>query len=335
MGLVMDRKRQRIYNIVITIVVLAVCGIVIAISFAVKARVESEAANSATPPVINDNPTSNDIIDEPKDDKPNPNEIFINLQPTLDTWLSTTVQTPDNVGVMIYDLNHNKIAASHNADTVFNVASVYKLLFVYDGYRQIAMGREKPNERFVSTKDKGDLTLSQCLDLMIRESYNGCADPMASNRTRIARVNSLMRELEMNSTSNIGLASTASDLTKLLRKYWRHTDLTNQLWNQLADSMLIQPVFTNTEDISTNLRQGLPAGFSNFVNVYNKVGWEWNPEKNRWDIYADAAIIDFVDYQHYYSVVVLTKNISNANIIAQLGEMIESTVISQTEEATK
>lgn len=332
----MDRKRQRIYNFIITIVVLIVCGAVIAISFAIKIRVENKVASSAeTTPITSDNSIIDELIDEPQDAKLSPNEVFIDLQPTLDTWLNTVVQTPSNVGVMIYDLNHNEIAASHNADTVFSVASIYKLLFVYDGYRQITMGKEKADELFVSTADKGDLTLSQCLDLMIRESYNGCADPMASNKTRVARVGNLMRETEMDNTSGIGLESTASDLTKLLRKYWRHADLTNQLWNQLTDSMLIQPIFINAEGTSTNLRQGLPAGFSNLVNVYNKVGWEWNPEKNRWNIYADAAIVSFIDYQHYYTVVVLTKNINSANIIAQLGEMIETAVISQTEEAIK
>lgn len=320
----MDRKRRQIINIIVTIVVIAVCTAVIIISFAIKSHVENNVIGSVDDggdDLINNNPPEEPTV-------PNPDEIneakFIDLQPTLDRWRKS-LDKETKVGVMIYDINNSRIAASHDADVKFNVASIYKLLFAYDGYRQLAIGSEKPDQFLVYTEEKGDLTISKCLDLIIRESYNGCADVMARDTNRISRVNGLMRDLDMSNTSNIGLESTAADITKLLRAYWRHADLPEQLWRQLSDSMLNQPVTTY------DWRQGLPAGFTNDVKVYNKVGWERNPENNIWNIYADAAIVEFTEFKHYYTVVILTKNLKNSRSISQLGSMIEDVVVMNSE----
>lgn len=324
----MDRKRRQIINIIATVVVIAVCMGVIAISFVIKSQVEGNVVDSV-------DTGSGDLAGDQKPEEPvvpDPDEIieakFINLQPIVDRW-HNSLDKNTKVGVMIYDLNNSRTAASFDADVKFNVASIYKLLFAYDGYRQLAIGSEKPDQFLVHTEEKGDLTVSKCLDLIIRESYNGCADVMARDTNRISRVNGLMRDLDMSNTSNIGLESTAADLTKLLRAYWRHTDLTEQLWRQLSDSMLNQPATTY------DWRQGLPAGFSDSVKVYNKVGWERNVEDNRWNIYADAAIVDFTEFKHYYTVVVLTQNLKDYKTISQLGRMIEDAVIMNSEGITR
>lgn len=324
----MDRKRQRIINFIVIIITLAVCAIIIAISFNIKSKVEQDVSNSVTNPDDN-NSNSGQNPDQPSDPTPGTDGIveakFINLQPTLDKWLDT-LSGDEKTGVMIYDLNNSRTAASYHEHEIFNVASIYKLLFAYDGYRQIAMGINTGNEVITTTSDKGELTLSACLDLIIRESYNGCADVLAADKTRVSRVNGLIKNFEMTNTSNIGLQSTAADLTKLLRVYWRHSELSNQLWQRLSDSMLNQPPTATADHPLYDWRQGLPAGFSDNVKVYNKVGWERNAETERWNIYADAAIVDFTAFQHYYTVVVLTQNLSNHTKITQLGRMIEETV---------
>ncbi len=325
----MDRKRRRIINFIVTIIVIAICSAIILISFVIKRSLEEKFASSTAPePSF---PSEEKPSEEPQPPTlPDIDEVgrvkFIDLQPTVDSWLAT-LNRDTKAGLMIYDINNSRVAASYQAGQTFNVASLYKLLFAYDGYRQIALGVDDGDKLYTHTSDKGDLTLYQCLDLTIRESYNGCADKLASERLRVGRVNAMLQSLEMTKTSNIGLVSTAADLTKLLRHYWRHTELTTDLWNRLADSMLNQPPTQIDQNTIYNWRQGLPAGFSDQVKVYNKVGWEWNGSS--WNIYADAAIVDFSEFQHYYTIVVITQNLDNYTRISQLGQMIEDRVTAE------
>lgn len=324
----MDRKRRRIFNSIAIILAIAAGIGVIIVSFIIRSRVENEIANPL-PDDSNTTPTNPDDEQETPT-PPIPDDIvtakFLDLQPTIDRW-AKSLDKGVRTGIVIYDLNNSKVAASHNADEVFNVASIYKLLFVYDGYRQIANGQENGDNIYVHTADKGDLTLSKCLDLMIRESYNGCANKMSSDPQRIARVSSLMQELRMDNTSNSGLQSTANDITKLLRNYWRHSEFTQAMWQGITDSMLNQPPSPGDGGEVYDWRQGLPAGFSDKVKVYNKVGWEWADDY--WKTYADAAILEFSESKRYYIMVVLTSGLKNANKISQLGTMVEDSIIFQ------
>lgn len=225
---------------------------------------------------------------------------FINLQPTIDLWQKATSA---DVGLMVYDLDNQRIAASYQANKVFNIASIYKLFFVYAGYRQIESGALDPNVYFVTTNDyrAGNYNLGECLDLMIRESYNGCADPIRANSSFATRAEAIVEELGLENTSNLGLYSTAADLTRLLKLYYYHPDLSENSWDRIADSMLNQPSTKVAENVIYNWRQGLPTGFSDTVNVYDKVGWEWDGE--RWKVYADAAIVEFPELNRHYTVV--------------------------------
>lgn len=324
----MKYQRHQIINFIVALVVILASSIIIVISVLLKNQLESQVAGEITdsfepeqpprhlrPPI----PAFDSLVARTKTD-------FIDLQPVVDQWLKT-VSPAARVGLMIYDLTNSKVAASFQANQVFEVASVYKLLFAYDGYHQIALGSNNGEDFYTHTTDKGDLTLYQCLDLTIRESYNGCADKLASDTTRRSRVNVLIHELGMNNTSKIGLESTASDLTKLLRYYWRHDNLTPELWERLADSMLYQPPTQVDEEKLYDWRQGLPAGFSEQVKVYDKVGWAWNAENQIWDVYAEAAILEFVNSKHVYTMVALTQNLPHYSKISELGRMVETTVL--------
>lgn len=257
------------------------------------------------------------------DSEPQPEDSFISLQPTVDSWLTTTNR---QVGLMIYDLDHDRIAASYQPNRVFDVASVYKLFYVYDGYRQIASGAEKLNDYFTTSTDyrARSYTIGECLDLAIRESYNGCADPLRNSTARSLRVQKLINDLNLERTTNLGLESTASDLTKLLRLYYDHDDLPESLWRHIADSMLNQPPTMVTPNTEYDWRQGLPSGFSNQAKVYNKVGWNWNGSS--WTTYADAAIVEFPVLGRHYTVVVLTKNFPSYAPITKLGTLLENAV---------
>lgn len=266
--------------------------------------------------------------DQPSDDTLK-TPAFIDLQPTVDAWLKTTTA---NVGLMIYDLDNERITASYQANKVFNVASIYKLFFVYDGYLQIETGAIQPNARYATTSDyrASTYTYGECLDLMIRESYNGCADKMRSNQKAFARVEDLIEQLDLKNTTNAGLSSTAADLTELLKLYYEHPDFSDETWEIIADSMLNQPATKIDSETTYNWRQGLPSGFSKQANVYDKVGWAWDADDNIWTTYADAAIVEFPAQNRHYIIVVLTSNLTgrNASTLSNLGSRIEDAIFS-------
>ncbi len=251
-----------------------------------------------------DNPTSN----------VNPEPAFLNLQSVVDDWLKTV---NGEAGIMIYDLDHSHIAAEYNANKTFYAASLYKLFFVYDGYSQIEKGSENPDEFFVFSYDKGNLTYAACLDLMIRESYNPCADPMRADPAKYARVETFIHQYNLSGTTEAGLQTTATDMVELLKIYYRHTDLSDTSWQAILDSMLNQPPTTY------DWRQGLPSGFTT-AKVYDKVGWY--AQDNRWTTYNDVAIIDFTEDNRHYAIAILTSNI-NPEDIARFGKALEASVL--------
>lgn len=304
------RRRVRILPIVLfsTIGVIAIiAGFLI-----------SSAITRKTPEVAED-ASSTEIEKEAKVESSTP---FINLQEVVDEWIAATNA---EVGLMIYDLDNEQIAAEYNAEEVFGVASIYKLFFVYAGYQQIDAKEIDADEYFVTTYDyrADDYSLGECLDLMIRESYNGCADLMHDSPTWQRQAVQLIERLELEGTTELGLYSTAEDLIELLKLYWTHPDLSESSWQKISDSMLDQPATDISPGVVYDWRQGLPSGFSK-AKVYDKVGWAWNGSS--WDTYADVAFIELDD--HHYAAVVLTSGIRDPDVTTfrQLGEKLEAAI---------
>lgn len=303
--------------------ILAFAGVAIVLSIILVIPIVLVIRSKESPDL--DSPSNETIESEtskPISGTPN----YIDLQPVIDEWIDSLDNSQIEVGLVIYDLDNNQIAASHQPDKVFNIASIYKLFYVYSGYRLVDSNFIDGDEYFVTTSDyrAGDYTFSECLDLAIRESYNGCADPMRANTALSQYADALITELELNNTTDLGLYSTASDLTKLLIHVWQHSDLSDQSWQKLADSMLYQPPTTIDPETVYDWRQGLPSGFSNQVTVYDKVGWAWDGEK--WNTYADAAILEFPTKNRHYTAVVLTTGLVDTSALTMLGEKIESAI---------
>lgn len=293
------------------LIFLTAFGITLIGGVAVKSLLHYNSTNQNETPAEDPPTSSNDGIPEETIITPD----FIDLQPTVDNWLATA---PGNVGLMIYDLDNNQVAAASNADRVFNTASVYKLFFAYDGYREIDAGRDDGTAVLVVTPDKGELSVSACLDLIIRESYNGCADPLRADPERYARAEALVTDLGLTHTSSAGLYSSAADLTELMKLYWQHPDLSAESWAAIQDSMLNQPATTY------NWRQGLPSGFRT-AEVYDKVGWNYTG--SYWSIYNDVAFLVFPEQNRHYIMVVLTENFPTYTSITNLGTMIETIIL--------
>lgn len=263
----------------------------------------------ATHPALSEKPAPSSEPEAPVIPQPDENG-FLDLQPVVDAWLAS-LDSNINVGLMLYDLDRDQIAAAYQPDQLMNIASIYKLFYVYAGYRQLENGSIDATKTYLTTRDyrAGSYTFGECLDLMVRESYNGCADPIRASATQTSRALAIMDELNLKNTKNAGLISTAADLTKLMQLFWEHPDLSAETWAKISDSMLNQPPTKVSADITYDWRQGLPTGFSESVKVYDKVGWEWSG--SQWNIYADAAFLEFPAQNRHYSLVVITSGIKN------------------------
>ena len=111
--------------------------------------------------------------------------------------------------------------------------------------------------------------------------------------------------------------TTPEDIVQIMRIFYKHVDICDEsMLAQMKDSFLNQP------ETEHDWRQGLPSGFSDVVAVYNKVGWEYNENIGRWDIYNDAAIVDFLDQNRHFVVVVMSNDVPYQKI-RDFGTMLE------------
>ena len=224
----------------------------------------------------------------------------IDFQTIVDEWVNTVGGTKS---IVIYDLERDEVAATYNAEQNYNTASLYKLFVVYEGYRRVNSGEWDKDASVGST----GYTVEKCLDLAIRESNSPCAETLWAWMGHGDLDDIIVNDYNITDSAISSLLSNATDITKMMKLYYEHPDITDAvLVAAMKDSMLNQPITTY------NWRQGLPSGFSEAVNVYNKVGWLYNGRS--WDIYHDAAIVEFPEQDRHFIVVVMTNNISFTKI---------------------
>jgi len=251
---------------------------------------------------------------EPEENIPTPEISEINFQPTIDNWVNTT---SGKKGIVIYDLDLDKIVGEYNSNEKFQTASLYKLFVVYEGYRRLQNGVLTSNEPAGRTGH----TILECLDLAIRESYSPCAETLWAiighdELNEIAR-----NDFGVPYVIVSNLTATPLEITQIMKLFYEHDEILNPtLIFRMKDSFLNQPT------TSYNWRQGLPSGFSNKVNVYNKVGWNYDGKK--WTVYDDAAIIDFVSENRHFIIVVMTSG-TDYREIKKLGTQIEEAFYNQ------
>ena len=235
--------------------------------------------------------------------------IPIDFQPVIDEWVENA---RGNFSVLIYDLELDKVVGSFNPSESYNTASLYKLFVVYNGYQKIVSGEWNPDDAVSWT----GYTILDCLDLAIRESYSPCAESLWSMIGRDNLQQTIVDDFSIVNSDINGLVSNPNDIMAMMKIFYEHKDITDSsLIDRMTDSFLNQPVTTY------DWRQGLPSGFSR-ANVYNKVGWDYNPDGNYWNIYHDAAIVEFPEDNRHFIVVVMTNRVPFQKI-RSLGTMIE------------
>ena len=234
----------------------------------------------------------------------------IDFQPVIDEWVGLV---NGSKSVLIYDLDRDETVGSYNTKEDYDTASLYKLFVVYEGYRRLESGQWQANEPAGAT----GYTVLECLDLAIRESYSPCAETLWAEIGHDELDKIIETDFGIANSDISVLTSNPEDIMKMMKLFYEHLDIENKaLVARMQDSFLNQP---KTE---YDWRQGLPSGFSDSANVYNKVGWEFNPSGNYWNIYHDAAIVEFPEENRNFIVVVMTNKVSYQQI-RELGTMIE------------
>lgn len=233
----------------------------------------------------------------------------IDSQPVVDEWVAGV---GGNKSVLIYDLMRDEVVGEYNTAEEYNTASLYKLFVVYEGYRRLQSGEWDANAAAGATGH----TILECLDLAIRESNSPCAETLWG-KIGYDELDEIVRNDFGITNSDIqSFRSNAEDIAKMMQIFYKHQEITNEdLLARMKDSFLNQPATTY------DWRQGLPSGFA-LANVYNKVGWDYNPA-GYWNVYHDAAIVEFPEAGRDFIVVVMTNQVPFQKI-RDLGARLES-----------
>lgn len=265
----------------------------------------------------------NNSVAETKDDSDNDDQgtpqqaipSVIKLQPIIDSWIT---EIDNRVGLVVYDLDRDEIAASYNSDTAFLIGDLYQLIFAYDGYRRLDVGLERADSNIGY-----ELNYSDCLNIMASTSASEtCATAFLADGYRSESAQSLINNIGMTGSSDFGQATTPNDLALFLQHVWQHDDLSLDSWAKLQASMLDLP-----EGSEIDWKQGLPSGFST-ARVYSKASGTEN-DLGTWENYADIALIDFVRQNRHFAVVVLGENDVDPSDFSRLGTLIEGKVIEE------
>lgn len=256
--------------------------------------------------------TNSAIVEPESEPEPEPEVVLpdkIDFQPIVDEWVQSV---GGNRSVLIYDLDRDEVAGEYNTKEDYGTASLYKLFVVYEGYRRLQSGEWQADEPAGST----GYTILKCLDLAIRESYSPCAETLWAKIGQSNLDGIIENDFKITNSTISKLVSNPEDIMKMMKIFYERPEITDaSLVDVMKDSFLNQPTTTY------NWRQGLPSGFSK-AKVYNKVGWDFNPNTNSWNIYHDAAIVEFPEQNRHFIVVVMTNQIPYQQI-SKLGSMIE------------
>lgn len=301
-----DQRASVILSITFLLLIIAIGGLSVKLF---NERAEKLEQETATTEVETDSSAS-EIADENAE---NATELpaKIDFQSVIESWAA---EAGGKKSVVIYDLDRDETVGEYNADATYNTASLYKLFVVYEGYRRIENGAWQRTDPAGQTGK----TILRCLDLAIRESNSPCAETLWSLIGHATLDEIIVQDFKITDSNISALLSTPTDIAKMMQIFYEHNEIKDEeLVATMQDSFLNQPVTTD------DWRKGLPSGFPADVKVYNKVGWDWNGKT--WNVYHDAAIVEFPEQNRHFVVVVMTSEVANKKI-AELGTLISDTV---------
>jgi beta-lactamase class A len=233
----------------------------------------------------------------------------VDAQPVINSWVNSSSGTK---AVMVYDLDRDEVIGEYNSKKYFNIASLYKLFVVLEGYQKIERGEWEADEAAGYTGH----SIIECLDLSIRESDSTCAETLWAIIGYATLDDIIKEEFGIAGTTVSSITSNASDIMKVVKLVYEHKDIKDEaLIARMKDSFLNQPATTY------DWREGIPSGFSDKTKIYNKTGWDYNTDEEHWNVHHDAAIVETEAGRHYI-IVLMTSQISLTEI-RELGAELE------------
>lgn len=305
----MKMKKQKQHNLLVILMMVFSVGMAICVGFLVRKSLPSMYQNNSP---SNENVQEASSEPEPEPVEPDtPKAKPITFQPMIDNWVS---RIGGEKSVLIYDVENEENVGEYNLNRNYSIASLYKLFVVYEGYKRVQNGVWAGDAAAGST----GYTISKCLDLAIRESNSACAETLWQMIGRDEMERIISSEYMIVDSDINHLVSNVGDVADMMKIYYAHPDITDEtLLSQMWGSFLNQPITTY------NWRQALPSGFSK-ANVYDKVGWDFNPDGGYWNIYNETAIVEFPEEDRHFIVVVMTERVPFERI-RELGTSIEQT----------
>jgi beta-lactamase class A len=228
---------------------------------------------------------------------PPPQDKSAELNNLMSSWAAQNKN--QQWGIYLHQLRGGDATASYQPDQRFYPASIYKLLILE------TLFKKTPYAGWNKGLSNG-MTITKCVDRMIRYSDNNCGVALGSYAGWTPATNQLkslgLTNTALN-TSDTQLHTTAGDVAKYLEYFYG--DSTYPDAKQFALNVMSQQVY----------RSGIPAGSSG-CTVYDKIG-DLNGFKH------DAGVVDCPDTT--YILVVMSKGGSYkqiANIASQLHQVI-------------
>ena len=242
----------------------------------------------------------------------------INLQPTLDRWLSSQV-SKKNSSILIYDLNNQEIIARNNDFSQNNSLGLENLFLAYQIYTKIDQNAIKKDK--LLTVNAEQISIDNCLSKILQENHSGCAAALVSEIGE----NSFKQFLKDQSYTNTNFAShltNTTDLLSLSKRLNAHPDFSEQLWQEFKTKLTPQ----------NNNKNPLLTGFSKLA-VYGLYGAQTNDTTNANLNYPLFNNLYFFETKqedpkdrHTFVLIFLASDIDAASLI-DLAKAIESTIL--------
>ena len=242
----------------------------------------------------------------------------INLQPTLDRWLSSQV-SKKNSSILIYDLNNQEIIARNNDFSQNNSLGLENLFLAYQIYTKIDQNAIKKDK--LLTVNAEQISIDNCLSKILQENHSGCTTSLVSEIGE----NSFKQFLKDQSYTNTNYTShltNTTDLLSLSKRLNTHPDFSEQLWQEFKTKLTPQ----------NNNKNPLLTGFSK-LTVYGLYGAQTNDTTNANLSYPLFNNLYFLETKQEdpkdrqtFVLIFLASDIDAASLI-DLAKAIESTIL--------
>ncbi len=229
--------------------------------------------------------------------KPAPKFEKIDLQPTVDAWVA---QQSGTYGIVVYDVANKATIASHQPDTSYFAASIYKLYVAYLALLDFQTGAQNPDEILLAGQTK-----KECVYKMIHSSDSPCAEILLSEMGHAAVSERLKTEFNLAQTSFPAFTTSAQDAMRILVRLQAKDDLSAANTEFLLEAMRTQIY-----------RTGLIAGMAQ-SQVADKIGFN-TPEN-----WHDTAIVTLPNDRVYIVSILGGDGVGSAQI-ADFGRTIEA-----------